>query len=74
MKLALSALLAVLAVTQTQAETNIPVHRKKTVAAAKTRPILDNKPTGTITPSSVAIVAPNSKVNPEYPPAMYFSF
>jgi hypothetical protein len=74
MKLELYALLAMLAVSQAQADTNIPVHHKKAVEAAKTRPILDNKPTGTITPSPVASVAPNSKVNPEYPPAMYFSF
>jgi hypothetical protein len=75
MKLALSALLAVLALSQTaEAGKKVVVTDAKAATAEKSRPLLDNKPTGG-TVSSGAVVAPASKnVSSPYPPAIYFNF
>ncbi|RVB77492.1 MAG: hypothetical protein EOS20_01560 [Mesorhizobium sp.] len=76
MKLALSALLAVLALSQTvEAKTKAVVTDAKAATAEKSRPVLDNKATGGITASSGAMAAPAGKdVSSPYPPAIYFNF
>ncbi|SIT59202.1 Peptidoglycan-associated lipoprotein [Mesorhizobium prunaredense] len=73
MKLALSALLAVLALSQTvEAKTKVVANA---ATAEKSRPPLDNKSTGGITASSGAMAAPVDKnVSSPYPPAIYFDF
>ncbi len=76
MKLALSALLAVLALSQTvEAKTKVVATDAKAATAEKSRPQLDNKSTGGITASSGAMAAPVDKnVSSPYPPAIYFDF
>ncbi|UVC18333.1 hypothetical protein [Mesorhizobium onobrychidis] len=76
MKLALSALLAVLVLSQTvEAKTKVVATDAKAAAAEKSRPPLDNKSTGGITASSGAMAAPADKnVSSPYPPAIYFDF
>jgi hypothetical protein len=76
MKLALSALLAVLALSQTvEAKTKVVATDAKAATAEESRPLLDNKPTGGITASSGAVAAPAGKdVSSPYPPAIYFNF
>ncbi|AZO00675.1 hypothetical protein EJ066_28180 [Mesorhizobium sp. M9A.F.Ca.ET.002.03.1.2] len=76
MKLALSALLAVLALSQTvEAKTKVVATDAKAAKAEKSRPVLDDKSTGGINASSGAMAAPADKnVSSPYPPAIYFNF
>jgi hypothetical protein len=76
MKLALSVLFAVLALSQTvEAKTKAVVTDAKAAKAEKSRPLLDNKPTGGINASSGLMAAPADKnVSSPYPPAIYFNF
>ena len=76
MKLAISALLVVLALSQTvEAKTKTVAADAKAVTAEKSRPLLDNKSTGGIAASSDAMAAPADKhVSSPYPPAIYFNF
>jgi hypothetical protein len=76
MKLALSALLAVLALSQTvEAKTKVVATDDKAATAEKNRPPLDNKSTSGITASSGAKEAPADKnASSPYPPAIYFDF
>lgn len=76
MKLALSVLLAVLALSQTvEAKTKAVATDAKAATAVKCRPLLDNKPTGGINASSGLMAAPADKnVSSPYPPAIYFNF
>ncbi|MCV3209394.1 hypothetical protein OHD62_23020 [Mesorhizobium sp. YC-39] len=76
MKLALSAILVLLAFSQSvEAKTKVVATGTKAATANESRPQLDDKPTGGITASSGAMVAPAGKdgSNP-YPPAIYFNF
>ncbi|RWO80896.1 hypothetical protein [Mesorhizobium sp.] len=76
MKLALSALLTVLALSQTvEAKTKVVATDAKAAKAEKSRPPLDNKSTGGITAPSGAMAAPVDKnASSPYPPAIYFDF
>lgn len=76
MKLALSALLAVLALSQiVEAKTKVVATDAKAATAEKNRPPLDNKSTSGITASSAATAAPADKnASSPYPPAIYFNF
>ncbi|MET3577545.1 hypothetical protein ABID19_000560 [Mesorhizobium robiniae] len=76
MKLALTALLAVLALSQTvEAKTKVVATDAKAAKAEKVRPPLDNKSTGGITAWPSAIAAPAGKdMSSPYPPAIYFNF
>lgn len=76
MKLALSAVLAVLALSQTvEAKTKVVATDAKAATAEKTRPPLDKKSTGGINASSGAMAAPADKnASSPYPPAIYFDF
>ncbi|RWB05190.1 hypothetical protein [Mesorhizobium sp.] len=75
MKLALSALLTVLALSQAvEAKTKAVATDAKASSAEKNRPPLDNKSTSGIT-SSDATAAPADNNGPSlYPPAIYFNF
>lgn len=77
MKLALSALLALLALSQTvQADTKMVVVKKKAIVSEESPPALDKKPTGSVRPASDAITEPADKTskNLPYPPALWFTF
>jgi hypothetical protein len=76
MKLALSALLGVLALSQTvEAKTKVVVTDPKAATAEECRPLLDNKSTGGITASPGPMAAPADKnLSSPYPPAIYFNF
>ncbi|RWM67024.1 MULTISPECIES: hypothetical protein [Mesorhizobium] len=76
MKLALSALLAVLALSQTvEAKTKVVATDAKAATAEKTRPPLDKKSTCGINATSGAMAAPADKnASSPYPPAIYFDF
>jgi hypothetical protein len=77
MKLALSALLALLVLSHTvQADTKMAVVKKKAVVSEESSSALDKKPTGSVKPASDAITEPADKTsnNPSYPPALWFTF
>ncbi|TGQ34679.1 MULTISPECIES: hypothetical protein [unclassified Mesorhizobium] len=76
MKLALSALLVVLAISQTaEAKTKIPVTNAKAATAEKSRPQLDNTPTGGITaPAGTKAVPAGEDGYSSYPPALDIHF
>ncbi|RWP38073.1 hypothetical protein [Mesorhizobium sp.] len=76
MKLALSALLAVLALSQiVEAKTKVVATDAKAATAEKNRPPLDNKSTSGITASSGATAGLADKnASSPYPPAIYFPF
>ncbi|TIO10674.1 hypothetical protein [Mesorhizobium sp.] len=76
MKLALSALLVVLALPQTmEAKTKVVATEAKVATAEKCRPLLDNKSTGgTIASSGAMGASADKKVSSPYPPAIYFNF
>lgn len=81
MKLALPALLAVLALSQTveaktvEAKTKVVATDDKAATAERNRPPLDNKSTSGIAASSGAKAAPADKnASSPYPPAIYFDF
>ncbi|RWM85059.1 MAG: hypothetical protein EOR84_32310 [Mesorhizobium sp.] len=76
MKLALSALLALLVLSQAvEAKTKVVATDGNAATAEKSRPPLDNKSTGGITASPGAMAAPADKnVSSPYPPAIYFDF
>lgn len=70
MKLALSAFLAVLALSQNvQAETKTVTAKNKVVAVEKSQPALDKQATGSIRPAS-----DKTDKNLPYPPALWFNF
>jgi hypothetical protein len=77
MKLALSALLVVLSLSQAgEAKTKIPATETKATTAEESRPLLDNKPTGGIMAPDDAKAAPAGQdwYNSPYPPAFYLPF
>ncbi|CAH2406532.1 hypothetical protein [Mesorhizobium ventifaucium] len=75
MKLALSALLAVLALSQAvEAKTKVVATDAKAATAEKSQPLLDNKPTGGITSSDAMATPVDNNASSPYPPAIYFDF
>lgn len=77
MKLALSALLALLVLSHTvQADTKMVVVKKKAVISEESPPALDKKPTGSVRPAFDAITEPADKTSKSssYPPALWFTF
>ncbi|TJW86762.1 MAG: hypothetical protein E5X43_20415 [Mesorhizobium sp.] len=80
MKLALSALLAVLALSQAveaktvEDKTKVVATDDKAATAEKNRPPLDNKSTSGIKSSDAKAAPADKNASSPYPPAIYFDF